>query len=96
MHGSFWWLVSLNLFDAWATLRGLGTGVVEEANPLFTRLLALSPSCAGFVKLGAVPFLACLAATAPAGSWADRALWALVGVYGAVALLHLLYLGALA
>ncbi|HHW13753.1 MAG TPA: hypothetical protein GXX28_02295 [Firmicutes bacterium] len=94
MRGSFWWLVCLNLFDAWATLRGLAAGALGEANPLFAWLLGFSPSLAGVVKLGIVPLFACLVAAAPVGSWAERALRLLVGVYGVVALVHLIHLAA--
>jgi hypothetical protein len=89
------WLFWLNLFDAWATMRGLRAGTVTEGNPLLGRLLLVSPLLAWSVKLVALPLvLGLVSAAHPGHRWVERSLWVAVAVYGAVSLLHLAHLFA--
>jgi hypothetical protein len=52
-------IVSLNVFDAVATLKWLELGFAKEANPLMAPLIAYCPSCFMFVKIG-IASLVCL------------------------------------
>ena len=86
-------IISLNLFDAIATLTWLDLGFAEEANPLMAPLIAYCPYCFVAIKMGLV-LLVCwflwrerendysfLASKIVFSAYTLLALWHMIGFY---------------